>query len=421
MAHDILLPDTGSNNAVDIIEIHVKAGVHIEKGAPLVTLESDKATIDVPAPETGKVIKVLVKVGQKVRSGEAICQFEGEGATEKPTSKPATSPKAETSSAPAPEPEKPPPPTSSQPPTPLAHAKDILAGPAVRRLARVLGVDLTNVTGTGQRNRVTQEDVQSHVKNILTRGEQQTSSFALPAMPEIDFAQYGPIKKIALTRIKRVSAQNLSRNWLLAPHVTQFDEADITELEAFRKKESSRFEKQGFKLTPLVFIMKAIVAALKAFPSFNASLDSSGENLILKEYFHLGIAVDTPEGLVVPVIRDVDQKSFTELAKELAEMSHKAREKKLTAQNMQGNTFTISSLGGIGGTAFTPIINLPDVAILGVSKSTIKPIYNDYEFQPRLMLPLSLSYDHRVIDGAEAARFIVFLSGLLSDIKKLLL
>ncbi|MCD6046573.1 MAG: Dihydrolipoyllysine-residue acetyltransferase component of pyruvate dehydrogenase complex [Gammaproteobacteria bacterium] len=430
MATDIHLPDTGSTNPVDIIELHVKVGDEVSEGQTLMTLESDKATIDVPSPAAGKIEKLLVKVGQKVKTGDAILSLAGgEQKAAQPAAKPVEA--AQTAAAkPTETPvEKAPAPQISEakPITPspegvTTSSADILAGPAVRRLARLLGVDLSKVNATGERNRISKDDVKAYVKNILTSGATTASGgFSLPSMPVIDFAQFGAIESSPLSRIKKLTSQNLSRNWLLAPHVTQFDEADITDLEAFRKRESARFEKQGVKLTPLVFIMKAVVSALKEFPQFNASIDHTGDNLILKKHYHIGIAVDTPDGLVVPVIRNVDQKSLTELAKELAEVSVKAREKKLSAQDMQGSSFTISSLGGIGGKFFTPIINLPNVAILGVSKSSIKPIYDGSQFQPRLILPLSLSYDHRVIDGAEGARFCVKLAQLLGDIRNLLL
>jgi pyruvate dehydrogenase E2 component (dihydrolipoamide acetyltransferase) len=294
------------------------------------------------------------------------------------------------------------------------------AGPAVRRVAREFGVDLAKVTATGPKQRILKEDVQKYVKETLAK---QTSSggMGLPQAPMVDFSQFGQTEVKALTKIKRLTGTNLHRNWLLVPHVTQFDEADITELEAFRNAEKASAEKQGYKLTPLIFIMKAVVAALKAYPQFNASLDASGESLILKKYYNIGVAVDTPNGLVVPVIRDVDKKSIYDLAKELAEISKKAREKGLSVNDMQGGCFSISSLGGIGGTAFTPIVNLPEVAILGVSKAQMKPIYSKGQFEPRLMLPLSLSYDHRVIDGADGARFTSYLAHLLADIRRVLL
>jgi pyruvate dehydrogenase E2 component (dihydrolipoamide acetyltransferase) len=302
------------------------------------------------------------------------------------------------------------------------------AGPGVRRFARELGADLARIGGSGPKSRILKSDVQAYVKNILYQVQSgsfnagsNTGSISVAPWPQVDFAKFGEISKEPLSRIKKLSGSFLHRNWVMVPHITQFDEADITELEQFRKAQQSLAEVQRVKLTPLVFIMKAVVAALKEFPWFNASLDANGAELILKKYFHIGVAVDTPNGLVVPVVRDVDQKGLFQLAKELGEISQKARNGQLTAQEMQGSSFTISSLGGIGGTAFTPIINVPDVAILGVSKAQIKPVYESGEFKPRLLLPLSLSYDHRVIDGAQGARFITFLVKQLSDIRRLLL
>jgi len=433
MAQKILLPDTGSSVAIDLIELHVKNGDEVTEGQTLLTLESDKATIDVPSTAAGKITQLLVKVGDKLKTGDPIMELEGSMShtqTKKSAVEQATQPLtvsvteevAPATSQPASKDSKPQlSAAESVSNISVAEEEAIFAGPLVRRLARLLGVNLTQVQGSGTRGRVTPEDVRDFVKQQLTAGPALSSSAGLPTMPVIDFAQFGPIEVVALNRIKQLTAQNLSRNWLLAPHVTQFAEADITELENFRKQEAPKFAQAGCKLTPLVFIMKALVSALKAFPALNASLDHTGTQLVLKKHYHIGIAVDTAEGLVVPVIRDVDKKSITELAKELDSVSHKAREKKLTAQDMQGSSFTISSLGGIGGTAFTPIINLPNVAILGVSKSAIKPQYIDHTFQPRLMLPLSLSYDHRVIDGAEAARFAVAVTNVLSDIRRCLL
>jgi pyruvate dehydrogenase E2 component (dihydrolipoamide acetyltransferase) len=417
MPTNILLPDTGSNSPVDVLEIHVKKGDVITDGQAIITVESDKATIEVPAP-AGIVGEILVKIGDKIKAGDLILSLSQNQSEEKNPKQPQ---KEVNNEPPAPpvhaEPQKQ---SAAQEPVALIE-NDILAGPGVRRLARLLGADLSQISGTGERGRVTADDVRNFVKQLLTQGAAPSTGFALPTMPVIDFAQYGLIETVALSRIKQRTAQNLSRNWLLAPHVTQFDEADITDLELFRKKEAAPLAQKGLKLTLLAFIMKAVVRALQNFPQFNTSLDSSGQNLIYKKYFHIGIAVDTDEGLVVPVIRDVDQKTLIDLAKELTEISAKAREKKLTPQEMQGSSFTISSLGGIGGTAFTPIINLPNVAILGVSKASIKPQYDGEKFQPRLILPLSLSYDHRVIDGAEAAKFSTALSQYLSDIRKVLL
>ncbi len=417
----IYLPDTGSNNALEVIEILVNIGDVVEKGQALFTLESDKATLDVPAPEAGTITSITINVGSKIKTGDLIAELTTTG-TEAVASPRIPEPAAiipvhETVTAKPVLPVNPPILTESE------DTSDIYAGPSVRRMARLLGVDLTLITGTGDKGRISKDDIRAHVKKIVERAQTMPiqSGSGLPTMPSIDFSQFGPIDTKPLSRIKKLTAQNLSRNWLLAPHVTQFIDADITEMEAFRKSQSLIYDKKGIKLTPLVFIMKALVGALKLAPTFNASLDASGDNLILKHYFHIGIAVDTPEGLVVPVIRDVDQKSLGTLAQELAKVGESARAKQLTSADMQGSSFTISSLGGIGGTAFTPIINLPNVAILGVSKTAIKPVWDGSQFVPRLMLPLSLSYDHRVIDGAEAARFIVTIANYLQEIRLLLL
>lgn len=416
---EIALPDLGTTNPVDVIEIMVQPGNAIHVGDTLLTLEGDKATMEIPASDTGIVKTVKVKVGDKVSTGSII--FTLEAAATEPEQAPAKSAAAPVTPAPTQTTST----ATADKVKPVAavvqqQSQDIYAGPGVRRFARELGVDLTQLQGTGIKNRITKDDVQNFVKNTLTQGGISRAGHGLPAAPVVDFAKFGPIETVALNKIKKLTGENLSRNWLLIPHVTQFNEADITELEEFRKAEQANAEKQGAKLTMLVFLMKAVVAALKQFPEFNASLDASGSQLILKRYFHIGVAVDTPDGLVVPVIRDVDQKGIFSLAKELAEISAKARAKGLTAAEMQGSCFTISSLGGIGGTAFTPIVNLPDVAILGVSKAVIKPVYEHNQFIPRLMLPLSLSYDHRVIDGAAGARFVVYLAHLLSDLRRLL-
>lgn len=431
---EIKVPDIGGASDVDVIEVLVKVGDHVKKEAPLLTLESDKATMDLPSSDEGVVKEIKVKVGDKVSQGSSILVLdtaaEEKGASEpskpKETKEPeekkeqkksteteaSESVKAETSKE-----EKPLPKTGVVIP---AQAADIHAGPAVRRIAREFGVNLAEVPGSGPKQRILKEDVQAYVKSRLSQVPVGTTA-GLPASPSVDFSKFGPVESQALTRIKKLTGKNLHRNWLLVPHVTQFGDADITEMETFRQAQKSELEKQGVKLTPLVFIMKAVVAGLKAFPQFNSSLDANGENLIMKKYFHIGVAVDTPEGLVVPVIRDVDKKGLMDLAKELQVVSEKARKKQLTSNDMQGGCFSISSLGGIGGTAFTPIVNLPEVAILGVSKSSYKPVYESGEFIPRLMLPLSLSYDHRVIDGAEGARFMVYLTNMLADIRNLLL
>jgi pyruvate dehydrogenase E2 component (dihydrolipoamide acetyltransferase) len=388
-------------------------------------LESEKAAMDVPAPAAGVVKALKVKVGDKISEGSVILVLEaGDGAADKTEGKPAEKPEETSEKKSEEKPaEKPVEQALAAPTTPVAPkamaSADVYAGPAVRRLAYELDLDLSQVTGTGDKNRITKDDLNSFVKGRMQGGG--SGGGVLPSAPNVDFTKFGEVETQALTKINKLTGKNMQRNWLLVPHVTQFDDADITELETFRKANKVAAEKQGFKLTPLVFVMKAAVAALKAFPRFNASLDASGENLIMKKYFHIGVAVDTPNGLVVPVIRDVDQKGLFELAKELGEVSAKARDGKLMLKDMQGGCFTISSLGGIGGTAFTPIVNVPEVAILGVSRSQMKPVYNGKDFEPRLMLPLSLSYDHRVIDGAAGARFAVYLSACLTDLRKLLL
>ena len=429
---DIKVPDIGGDTDVPVIEILVKVGDSIEEDAGLVTLETDKATMDVPTPQAGIVKSVELKEGDKVSEGTLVITLEvsgGEVTPAAPVAKVPEAPKAAPVSAPK----------ASQPPVPhhpsakapVTSGKTVHASPAVRRLAREFGVDLTQVSGTGRKARIVKEDVQAYVKYELSRPKATATSsitggaggLNVIAAPKVDFSKFGEVEEVPLSRIQKISGPNLHRNWVTIPHVTQFDEADITELEAFRKQQNELAAKQklGVKITPLVFMMKAAAKALRQFPVFNASLSADGESLIKKKYVHIGIAVDTPNGLMVPVIRDVDKKGVMELSQELTEVSIKARDGKLKAVDMQGSCFTISSLGGIGGTAFTPIVNYPDVAILGVSKSEIKPKWNGKEFEPKLMLPLSLSYDHRVIDGAMAARFSVTLSSILSDIRKLVL
>jgi len=412
MSIEIKIPDIGTTNQVDVIAVLIKVGDTIAVETPLVTLEGDKASMDVPSPETGVVESIAIKVGDKVSEGSVICTVSGSGGgsakitprSEETAVAPAatTTPVANSASAISPTPT----------PTFAVHAS-----PAIRRIAHELDIDLSKIKGTGEKNRITKDDI----KNYLTRGTSGNTGFSVLAQPIVDFAKYGTVESQPLSKIKKISGSNLHRNWVSIPHITQFIFADITELEQFRQESKDKAAKKGFKLTPLVFIMKAVVSALRKFPNFNASLDPAGEQLILKKYFHIGVAVDTPNGLVVPVIRDVDKKGIFDLAKELEAISSKARDGKLSMTDMQGGCFSISSLGGIGGTAFTPIINAPEVAILGVSKSELKPIYQGDTFVPRLMLPLSLSYDHRVIDGAEGARFAVYLSQCLSDIRTLLL
>jgi len=407
---EVRVPDLGHASAAAIIEIPIKVGDVVQVEEALITLESDKASMDIPAPFAGKIQKIHVKVGDKVSKGDLIAVLETEAEADTPNSTP----------PPAIEEKKYDKESDEEASNEAEEADDRHAGPGVRRLAREFGLDLNQITGTGQKNRIIKEDLQRFVKDRL-HTTNTGGGTGLPKAPNIDFSLFGETQATPLSRIKKLTAQYLHRNWLLVPHVTQFNDADITELEAFRKAQAVFAAKQQVKLTPLVFIMKAVVTTLKAFPTFNASLSADGEQLIIKKYFHIGIAVDTPDGLVVPVIRDVDKKSLLELAKTLGEVSQKAREKQLSSAELQGSSFTISSLGGIGGTAFTPIVNVPDVAILGVSKAQYKPQYHAGEFIPRLMLPLSLSYDHRVIDGAEGARFIVYLADCLSDIRRWLL
>ena len=444
---EVLVPDIGDFKDVPIIEVLVKPGDRIKPDDSLVTLESDKATMEVPAPVAGVVQAMKVKVGDRVSQGSVILTLEtGEAGAAAPSSAPAP---ASAAAAPAPAPTgaakaaaapsappavvAPPAPARAVPaPATAPMAVDEAgfarahASPAVRRFARELGLDLSRVKGSGPKGRVLREDIQGFVKEALSRPGGAAPAgpglgVALPAMPVVDFAKFGPIEAKPLTRIKKISGANLHRNWVAIPHVTQHDEADITELDTFRKQMAEEVKAQGIRVTPLAFLMKACVAALQRFPQFNASLSPEGDQLILKQYWHLGVAVDTPNGLVVPVIRDVDKKGVLQLAKELGEVSAKARDGKLSPADMQGGTFSISSLGGIGGSSFTPIINAPEVAILGASRSVTRPQWRDGSFVPRLMLPLSLSYDHRVVDGAEGARFITFLTGVLSDIRRLVL
>lgn len=451
---EVTVPDIGDATDVEIIELLVAEGDTVAAEDGLITLETDKATMDVPAPEGGKIVSLEVKVGDKVSKGSLVLMLEVEGdeadSSEEETdsstedssdaavsksdnsSSESSSKSSDTSSAPAQTQKAPPVPHHPSAGGKVSTGK-VHASPSVRRLAREFGVDLTQVEGSGRKNRVQKEDVQSFVKYELSRPKMNPGSSAgsgntggglqVLAQPKVDFAKFGEVEEVPLTRIQKLSGPNLHRNWVTIPHVTQFDEADITDLEEFRKEQNAIAEKRklGVKITPLVFMMKAVADAMKEYPAFNSSLSESGEALVMKKYFHIGIAVDTPGGLVVPVVRDVDKKGIMEISKELMEISVKARDGKLKSADMQGSCFTISSLGGIGGTAFTPIVNAPDVAILGVSKSEIKPKWNGKDFEPRLMLPLSLSYDHRVIDGAMAARFAVHVSGALSDLRRILL
>jgi len=434
----ISVPDIGNFKDVNVVEVLVKAGDKVNAEDSLITLETDKATMDVPSPSAGVVREMKVKAGDKVSQGSVILLLESGDAAGAPAAQPAAAVASPAFAAQTPNPSRPPlvrggegaaPSPDLLPPDKGGLRGVAHASPAIRRFARELGVDLAQVKGSGEKGRVTRDDVQNFVKAALAQREGggeasgYPPAYSLPVlpMPQIDFAQFGAIETRPLARIRKLSGANLHRNWVSIPHVTQFEEADITEMEAFRKQLNEEYAKQGIKITPLAFLLRAVVEALQQFPDFNASLDASGENLILKKYFHIGVAVDTPDGLVVPVLRDVGCKGIVQLARELAEISARARDRKLTATEMQGGCFTISSLGGIGGTAFTPIINAPEVAILGVSRSGMRPVYQNGAFVPRLMLPLSLSYDHRVIDGASAARFAVYLAQTLADIRRLAL
>ncbi|MBL8300030.1 MAG: dihydrolipoyllysine-residue acetyltransferase [Rhodanobacteraceae bacterium] len=453
MSQEVKVPDIGNYANVPVIEILVAPGDTVKKDQGLLTLESDKATMEVPAPFAGVVKEIRVKVGDEVSEGSVVAVVDAAEAQSAAPARSVAPPAAAAKPAPAAisaaaapaaapvvaeavkpgidaeiaGPRTPPVPfdASVVMPDKVPHAS-----PAVRLFARELGVDLSAVSGSGRKSRITREDVQNYVKQALAGGAPRSAAAApvaaggglnLLPWPQVDFAKFGETETRALSRIKKISGANLARNWVMIPHVTQHDEADITDLEALRVALNKENEKSGLKLTMLAFLMKAVVAALKKFPDFNASLDASGENLILKKYFHVGFAADTPNGLVVPVLRDADRKGVFELAKETGELAAKARDGKLGPADMSGGCFSISSLGGIGGTAFTPIVNAPEVAILGVSKSAIRPVWDGKAFQPRLMLPLSLSYDHRVIDGASAARFTSYLGQLLADMRRTLL
>jgi pyruvate dehydrogenase E2 component (dihydrolipoamide acetyltransferase) len=418
----VTVPDIGNYEGVPVIEVFVKDGDVVEKDASLLTLESDKATMDVPAPAAGVVRGFKIKVGDKVSQGDAVCTLETVDAVAPIPSKPepaAVVPPPREEAVVAPKPAQ----QAAQPATPTTNGELPYASPAIRKFARELGVNLAQVQGSGPRGRITREDVQGFVKSALKAATPApaapaASGMGIPPIPAVDFSLFGPIEAKPLARIRKLSAAHLHRAWLNIPHVTQTDEADITELEAFRKAQS---EESGVKLTLLPFIMKAVAKAIQAYPEFGASLSPDGENLILKKYLHLGFAADTPNGLVVPVVRDVDKKGITQLATETAELAKKARDGKLKPDDMKGGCFSISSLGGIGGSHFTPIVNAPEVGILGVSRSAMKPVWDGKAFQPKLMVPLSLSYDHRVIDGAYAARFIVLLVKLLQDLRRLAL
>ena len=431
------VPDIGGSENVDVIAVEVKVGDTVALDDTLITLETDKATMDVPATAAGVVKAVYIKVGDKVSQGAKIIEVEGAASTAPTAAPQATAPATEApKAAPTPAAAAPAAPAASGAPkaafgaTPINEAAFIKAhaGPSVRKLARELGVDLGLVSGSGAKGRIVKEDVKSFVKGVMQNGGALKSAAAPAASlgggldllpwPKVDFTKFGAVEVKELSRIKKISGQNLARNWVMIPHVTQHDDADMTELEEFRKKLNKEWEREGVKLSPLAFIIKACVKALQQFPEFNSSLD--GDNLVLKQYYHIGFAADTPNGLVVPVIKDADKKGLKEISLELGELSKKARDGKLKPQEMQGACFTISSLGGIGGTYFTPIVNAPEVAILGVCKSQIRPVWNGSEFAPRLMCPLSLSYDHRVIDGAAACRFTTYLGQVLADFRRIL-
>ncbi len=431
---EVKVPDIGDYKNIPVIEVLVKPGDKVAAEDSLLTLESDKATMEVPSPAAGVVKELKVKVGDKVSEGTLVLTLEADvaaAAPQKPEPAVSAPPAAERKPASPVKPVAAPAEPQLRAPEPesAAPAGDAVAAhasPSVRRLAREFGVDLSRVKGTGPKQRILKEDVQNHVKTELSQPRGGTAAaggmgFNLPPLPQVDFAKFGPVESKPLSRIRKLSGAFLHRNWVSIPHITQHDEADITELETFRKSQADEAKKSGIKFTMLGFLMKAVVVALKQHPEFNASLSPDGENLIIKQYYHIGVAVDTPNGLVVPVIRDADKKGLLEIAKDLGEMSARMRAGKIAPADLQGGCFSISSLGGLGGTLFTPIINAPEVAILGVGKAMMKPVWNGKEFTPRLMLPLSLSYDHRVIDGAQGARFISFLSSVLSDIRRLVL
>jgi len=442
---EIKVPDIGDFSDIPVVEVLVAVGDSVEAEQSLLTLESDKAMMEVPAPVAGVIIELRVAVDDTVSEADVVAVIEAEEVAESveletdsqaalieapPKDAETFTPQKVAASQPAPETNRPAPPSTGSrqsPPVPMdanatLPAKTPYASPAIRRFARELGVDLLRVTGSNRGGRIVREDVTAFVKSVMTMPAAPASGglgFDLPPPPKVNFSRYGEIELQALSKIQKVSGAYLHRNWVSIPHVTQNDLADTTDMEIYRKANAAKAQEQGFKLTPLVFLIKASVAALMKFPTFNASLDESRENLVLKKFFHIGIAVDTPDGLVVPVIRDCDQKDIFQLAGELGDLSQRAREGKLKPIEMQGGCFSISSLGGIGGTSFTPIINAPEVAILGVSRSSMRPKWDGETFHPRLMLPLSLSYDHRVIDGATGARFIRYLAGCLEDFENM--
>jgi pyruvate dehydrogenase E2 component (dihydrolipoamide acetyltransferase) len=426
---DITIPDIGDFKDVPVIEVLVKAGDTVEAEQPIVTLESDKASMDVPSPAAGKISEIVVKIGDKVSMGSVVGKLESSGGAAQTSSDQDDEADAKEEEDAAEAPDTSPVAPSDLPPRPpktgsgpaLPDFSGVFAGPSVRRLARELGLDLNQLKGTGEKGRITRDDL----KAALSKGAAAPAGGgALPAVPQVDFAKFGPIETVALSRIKKISGPRLHASWVNIPHVTHTDEADITDLDAFRKaldEEAKKDKSKPYRVSLLPLLMRAAVAALKAFPNFNAALAPAGDSLILRRYWHIGVAVDTPDGLVVAVVKDVDQKGVIDLSRELGALSEKARAGKLAPAEMQGATFTISSLGGIGGTAFTPIVNAPEVAILGVVRSKMAPVWDGTAFQPRLMLPLCVSYDHRVIDGAAAARFMRHLAGLLEDMRRILL
>jgi pyruvate dehydrogenase E2 component (dihydrolipoamide acetyltransferase) len=424
-----LVPDIGSDDKVELIEISVSVGDQVEEGDTLVVLESDKATMDVPSTLTGTVKAFIAKEGDKLATGDQVALIEvtssAQAVVEAPAATAPVEPAKAADPAPAPSPT---PAVTATPAAPAAvsnDSSDVYAGPSVRLLARELGVDLGQVAGTGPRSRIQKDDVNNFVKSALKSGgnaaSASTSGVGIPQVPAVDFSQFGEIETVKLSKIQKITADNMQRNWLNVPHVTQFDDADITELEVFRKSLKLEGEKKGIKVTPVAFIIKAAAAALAANPEFNRSLAGDGENYVQKHYINIGMAVDTPRGLVVPVIKDADKKGIWEISADVIAMATLAREGKLKPSDMQGGCFTISSLGAIGGNGFTPIVNSPEVGILGVSKSQMKPIWDGSDFQPKLMLPLALSYDHRVINGGDAGRFMTYLVKVLSDIRHMTL
>lgn len=434
----INIPDIGDFDEVEVIEVLVAEGDEIAVDDSLLTLESDKATMEIPAPSAGKITKVMVNIGDKVSEGTVVFEIEATEASADAAPAEGAAPaepkqeSAPAAAAPQPKAEQPAP-APMPSPTAQALTKPINAqsmgaashaSPSVRAFARKLGVDLTSVTGSGPKGRIQQADVESAIKAVMQGGAGSAAAqggMGIPSVQEIDFSQFGETETVELGRIKKISGKFLQTSWLNVPHVTQFDECDITEMDAFRKSMKAQAEKEGVKLTPLVFVMKAVVKALQDFPNFNASLSPDSQSLIKKHYYNIGVAVDTPNGLVVPVFRDVDKKGIYELSRELMEISGKARDGKLTPKDMSGGTFTISSLGGIGGTQFTPIVNAPEVAIMGLSKAKMQPVWNGSDFEPRLVMPFSVSYDHRVVDGAEGVRFTTTVGQYLTDLRQLIL